>query len=359
MRAARVGGGRVRVEMPARRGRRLRSACAGRGGAASAAAGKADPERAEGCSPAGMRHLVAGPCKPGAPPLASVDVAVIGGGFSGANLSTHLLRSSAALGRPVTVAMIERQPRQLFRGVAYSTPNSASHVLNFTAKGTIAVPDDPTSFVRFMAKLKGCDEDTAANEHTPRWHFGSYVRHELHRAAAQAARSTACASGCTTIVGEATRVRACEDSSSGTGGVVVLRGGAEVRARWVVLATGNDQPSDPPVARGAWHAHSGYRRDVWAWMLEGQGEASAAAAGRGRDGARTGERVGAAAGVGEAGGAGTALLVGSSLTAVDACLELLDRRFVAAPAGTTAALSHLSGLKALCGRVFTRSPRVL
>ena len=225
--------------------------------------------------------------------VAEVDVAIVGGGFTGGNLATQLLRLARASGRPVRVAIVEREERLLCRGVAYSSPNRESHVLNFRAANTIALPDDPTGFVRFVSELRGVDAATAGAEHSPRWDFGSYVRKELEDAATAEPSSE-----CTAFEGEAVAVR----PTAGGGGAIHISGGSEVRAKKVVLATGNAPPSDPPVPGGALAEHPGYRRDVWEWVNAPPTDVES--------------EPGAAV-----------LLVGSSLTAVDACLELLDRGF--------------------------------
>jgi uncharacterized NAD(P)/FAD-binding protein YdhS len=60
------------------------------------------------------------------PALRSYRSAIIGAGFSGTLAAVQLLNPS---NRPLTVYLIERDPHQFARGVAYSTEQGC-HLLN-------------------------------------------------------------------------------------------------------------------------------------------------------------------------------------------------------------------------------------
>jgi uncharacterized NAD(P)/FAD-binding protein YdhS len=66
-------------------------------------------------------------------------IAVIGAGFSGTATAWRLLRRAT---RPLDIVLVERDPRQFARGVAYSTFDP-SHVLNVPAGRMSGDPDAP------------------------------------------------------------------------------------------------------------------------------------------------------------------------------------------------------------------------
>lgn len=71
----------------------------------------------------------------------SVDVAIIGAGFSGTMVAVHLLRRTDS---QLTVGLVERNS-EFARGLAYRT-RDLSHRLNVPAAKMGAFPDDVEGF---------------------------------------------------------------------------------------------------------------------------------------------------------------------------------------------------------------------
>jgi uncharacterized NAD(P)/FAD-binding protein YdhS len=78
-------------------------------------------------------------------PEDSVDVAIIGAGFSGTMAAVHLLKQTED---PITVALVERAS-EFGRGLAYRTRDLA-HRLNVPAAKMGAFPDDIEGFHRWL-----------------------------------------------------------------------------------------------------------------------------------------------------------------------------------------------------------------
>lgn len=101
------------------------------------------------------------------------DVAIIGGGFSGAMVAVHLARLAPALRVRLNDGDAGRG-----RGVAYGT-ESMRHLLNVPAGKMSALPDEPAHFCDWLRK-RGEAADPAA--FMPRKIYGAYVREMLEQA---------------------------------------------------------------------------------------------------------------------------------------------------------------------------------
>jgi uncharacterized NAD(P)/FAD-binding protein YdhS len=73
-------------------------------------------------------------------------IAIIGGGFSGTMVAIRLLGKHFE--QPVELMLIERREK-IANGIAYSTVNDL-HLLNVSASGMSAFPEDPDHFLRYM-----------------------------------------------------------------------------------------------------------------------------------------------------------------------------------------------------------------
>src|SRR5881628_2232780 len=91
-----------------------------------------------------------------------VQVAIAGGGFSGAILAAQLAR------RGINSILIG-DSGSIGRGVAYST-TEAAHVLNVPASNMSAWPDEPDHFARYVVQNGGESTDFAE-----RRLFGAYL----------------------------------------------------------------------------------------------------------------------------------------------------------------------------------------
>ena len=201
-----------------------------------------------------------------------IDVAVVGGGFSGTLLAVNLVRHDGP-----SAVLFERN-HQPGRGLAYSTA-SAAHLLNVRAANMSALPDDPGHFERWAeAECGAC-----RSSFVPRAAYGRYLNSLLEAAQAQAPERLQARAG--EVVGIA---RAEE------GYRLQLADGQSVRARRVVLATGN-LPAQPPAGLDAAALGPAYANDPWEAPL-----------------------------MPPAGPEAPVLLIGSGLTAIDAALLLRE-----------------------------------
>src|ERR1700722_3852210 len=169
----------------------------------------------------------------------TTTIAIIGGGVSGTLTAFHLVRQ----GMPVRVILIDQRP-DFGLGLAYSTP-SLRHLLNVPAGKISALPDQPDHFLNWLRK----SHDPAATEKTfaPRAVFGRYIQ-SLLRSTSPLEQEIA------TVV---------DVRPHGSGAVLRLDNGCELRADRVVLAIGNFDPALLPGITNA-AADSGlYRHNAW------------------------------------------------------------------------------------------------
>ncbi len=103
-------------------------------------------------------------------------VAIVGAGFSGSLLATHLLRRSAPDDR---VLLIEKNP-QLGRGIAYSAGNP-DHLLNVRAGNMSAFSSQPDHFVDWLRNLPDASRAAIGSDIGPasfvsRSLYGAYIQ---------------------------------------------------------------------------------------------------------------------------------------------------------------------------------------
>lgn len=207
------------------------------------------------------------------------DIAIVGGGFSGAVLAAHLLRHS---GGGESIAIINKE-HSLGRGVAYST-ECPDHLLNARAADMSAFADQSSHFLEWLRTES--DPSAHPDQFVSRGVFGKYAESVLANSIQQRPDVTL-----SHIPEEA--VCALPD----TDGIHLrMHSGREIHARFVVLATGNYPPADPPQLRNA----SPDRYVSYAWSAD------------------------ALAGVGDL---QSILLIGTGLTAVDQILALRAKGF--------------------------------
>jgi len=192
------------------------------------------------------------------------DVAIVGGGFSGTMVATHLARHC---GPEFSVRLFEEG--EVGRGAAYGTPHAAL-LLNTRVAAMSAFPDDADHFARWIGT------DAAPEAFVSRRRYGDYITEIARRTFARPSF-------------EVVRNRVIGAQRDGDGYVLMTASGARCAARAVVLATGNFTPNDDFLPREI-VAHPGYVGDPWRYDYT---------------------RVG-----------GHVLLVGSGLTALDALVAL-------------------------------------
>ena len=173
-------------------------------------------------------------------------VAVVGAGFCGTMVATHLLRADQrAIDR---IVLVERNGRDI-GGVAYGT-SSTSHTLNVPAGRMSAFDDDPDDFLRFV---RAVDPALTGGAFVPRRLYGEYLGRTLDDA------RLASSVRLIRVAGEA--VAAVEHEAGVT---LELRDGRVLGAQQAVLAVGNYPPSDPPATEDGLYRSIRYARDPWA-----------------------------------------------------------------------------------------------
>jgi uncharacterized NAD(P)/FAD-binding protein YdhS len=207
---------------------------------------------------------------------ATLDVAVLGAGFSGAMVAIHVLRMARDALQSVRVRLVDLAP--IGRGRAYAA-TSPEHRLNVRAAGMSAFPDDPDHFARW-AHARGASVNGA--EFLPRGVYGDYLTEIVERERDPRLEI---------VAGEAVDV---EETSDGLR--VRLRSGASIECSRAVLATGHPLPAPPVSLDPELIAGGRYRENPWAGdVLDGLAPVS------------------------------TLLLLGSGLTTVDVLLDARSR----------------------------------
>lgn len=222
------------------------------------------------------------------------DVAIVGAGFSGSLTAVHLLTESGEHPPPRHVALIEKEPAQFGRGVAYGT-GCPRHLLNVPAGKMGAFPDRPEHFLAWLRAHPGdaADfglDDPGAGAFVPRALYGRYVATLLAEAEAGGNGRLR------RIVGEAVDVTPIPGEPAGPRRIE-LADGRCLRAHRIVLAVGNFPPGDPRLRDERFHRCPRYLYSPWS--------------------AETHERLAAP---------GDALILGSGLTGLDLLLTLRGRK---------------------------------
>lgn len=221
---------------------------------------------------------------------AKARIAIVGGGFAGILAAIKIIDRTTA---PLDLTIIEERA-ELGRGIAYSAPD-LDHIVNGPAKIFSLHADRPEHLTQWLAanprrRAWTTPDGTAlAESFPPRLLYGDYVQDEFARALKEAgARVTL----------RHVRDRAVALEPAGGAQRIRLASGAELAADQVVLATGLFTADRSIAVDAALRTDGRYVADVWA---------DDAFAGVGSD--------------------GEVLLLGSSLTSLDALISLEKRGF--------------------------------
>jgi hydroxyacylglutathione hydrolase len=166
-------------------------------------------------------------------------IAIIGGGVSGTLTAYHLLRQNA----DARVVVIDPRSK-LGLGLAYSTP-SLRHLLNVPAGKISALPDEPDHFLNWLRVNHGAEAQPTT--FAPRAVFGRYIH------------SLAEDIGLNQVLASVVDYRANK-----TGAILTLDTGRELRADFVVLATGNFDPAALPGISEEAIETGAYCHNAWA-----------------------------------------------------------------------------------------------
>lgn len=161
-------------------------------------------------------------------------IAIIGGGFSGAVSAANLLRLASNDSTPLNIVLIERRDA-LGRGVAYGTTDPL-HVLNVPAARMSAWVDQPE---HFLSWARARTPSVSPGDFLPRREYGQYVQETL--------RAAASASPAATL--HIMHDEAIDMARDPTGPWIIRLGsGAAIHAQAAILAVGHRPPSDPLAA---------------------------------------------------------------------------------------------------------------
>ncbi|MBF2051659.1 MAG: FAD/NAD(P)-binding protein [Elainella sp. C42_A2020_010] len=180
-------------------------------------------------------------------------VAIIGGGFSGSMVATHLLSA----GIPLTVKLIEKRP-EAGQGIAYSTSVDA-HLLNVPVGKMSAFPDQPEHFLKWIHKTQPHGIAVDASAFVSRRLYGDYIQTTLREAIIHAAPF---------VRFERITEEAVGIEPSANGALIHLSTGESLYANKVVLATGNF-PAGLPAPLN-YLSQKPYLRNAWSWNAVAQ-----------------------------------------------------------------------------------------
>ncbi|MEH2356632.1 FAD/NAD(P)-binding protein [Nostoc sp.] len=213
-------------------------------------------------------------------------IAIVGGGFSGSLVATHLLKTAT---QPLTIKLIERSD-QIGKGIAYSTDTNC-HLLNVSAGNMSAFAHEPGHLLRWLQHNRDeliafFSEEVNASTFIPRKVYGLYIQAVLAEAEATAPSDVRLERFTDEVVGVQPEEK---------GAMISLRSGRCFAADRVVLALGNS-PSAPPAIQNP-NSNDDYLRNAWSADALADLDADA-----------------------------PVLLIGTGLTMVDMVLSLSDRQ---------------------------------
>jgi uncharacterized NAD(P)/FAD-binding protein YdhS len=167
-------------------------------------------------------------------PPVPFDVAIVGGGASGALLAIQLLRKAPPRWR--RLLLVDRAG-DFARGIAYRTEDE-SHVLNVPAGRMSALAEDEGHFLAWLQRhVRGAGPDTYALRRL----YGDYLSELLSL--------TERAFPGVVLERRQTEVQGLEETETGL--LLRFASGPDVLARRAVLALGNPQPAPLPATRAA------------------------------------------------------------------------------------------------------------
>jgi uncharacterized NAD(P)/FAD-binding protein YdhS/glyoxylase-like metal-dependent hydrolase (beta-lactamase superfamily II) len=183
-------------------------------------------------------------------PRTQTTIAIIGGGFSGSLVATHLLKTAT---QPLTIKLIERS-HDIGKGIAYST-DSTCHLLNVSAGNMSAFPHDPGHLLRWLNHNQNelttfLEDEVNASTFIPRKVYAFYIQSVLEEAEATAPSY---------VQLERLTDEGVAIEPDAKGAIVSLRSGRFFLADKVVLALGNS-PAAPPNSK---EGEQDYLRNAW------------------------------------------------------------------------------------------------
>jgi len=186
-------------------------------------------------------------------------VVIVGAGFSGTATALHLLRLAAQRQRgDLDLTLLEREPRQFCRGVAYSTFDPR-HILNVPAARMSFDPAAPDDFLDWLKGRGLAPREQPGEWFAPRQLYGQYLEARLREAESAAPVGVRFRR----VTGEATDAQPLPLLPEGEAWTVTLRGGDLLECDALVLALGNFPPPHPVVADPQGYDSPRYFNRAW------------------------------------------------------------------------------------------------
>lgn len=179
-------------------------------------------------------------------------IAIIGGGFCGTMTAVHLMKRATA---PLQIIIINTH-FPLIKGIAYST-NYDGHLLNVPVESISALPGQSDHFLKWIQQqedFKTVPLQTLKETFAPRKVFAEYLNTIWEDAVANKDPKV--------------DLKLIEDEVSNVtlNGVVLnleLQNSAPIIADYVVLATGNAVPKNPPLVDASFYNSKRYYKNPW------------------------------------------------------------------------------------------------
>jgi uncharacterized NAD(P)/FAD-binding protein YdhS len=183
-----------------------------------------------------------------------VDVAIVGGGFTGAVFAIHLTRMA---NDPLDIALIDPNPNS-GRGLAYGT-SDPEHRLNAPIGFHLVYPDNLGHLAHWYETNRILERDPEARGadgqiYMRRQDFGRYVGEQLQAHVQQNPSSSR-------IVHLVDNVVAVDRDDSSF--LLKTEGGESLKARLVVVTTSYERPAVPHVFQDDLVTHPSFFRDPW------------------------------------------------------------------------------------------------
>ena len=214
-------------------------------------------------------------------------VAIIGAGFSGLMTAYHLIKETSS---PLSIDLIN--PEETFgKGAAYSTASN-KHLLNVPAAKMSAIYDNPNHFLdwaHLQPDYQDVNKDTLGTVFLPRRLYGKYISTLWEDAIKNKRDDTQ-----VTIIHD----RAINIDRDGLTNTIIFNTHSPITADYVVLATGNESPSNPSIPNEAFYNSTRYIKNPWLTDV--------------KNFIKPGENI---------------LIIGNGLTTVDLILTIMDTRY--------------------------------
>lgn len=180
-------------------------------------------------------------------------IAIIGAGFSGTMVAIHLIRNAS---RSLEIIIADEQHR-FQSGIAYS-PYSNNFILNVPAVKMSAFPDDPSHFLNWLisqGKYEAIEPGKLAASFVPRAVYAEYLADCWKEALTLAEQRHIQVH----IYNQKVKSLFClQDNIK-----IVLNDDSCLKADYVVMATGNHLPGNPPISNQEFYHSFRYFKNPW------------------------------------------------------------------------------------------------